>query len=693
MNVGEAVTDSSLEVTIQTEDGSTIPNADVQVFRWSSGLWKSLGSSCKTDQLGQAKFADLPSGEYLTVIVRASGLAPTQQDFELGKSEERSFTVKLSKAVSSWIRIEDEEGKPIPGAEVNRLSFTDTNASTVHLNSDLLQALYGRSLKFPKSGDDGRISLPPLPEGAKVDAWVIHPQFALAKKTSMVAGDGELGRLTLKRGTKVRVEFTVGSTNESILDGTTVDVTFFPKHGGSQSAETINSKYRIEKNAIEFTAAAAEYRMLRVAFADYFPTSKPSNDMGQKDARMDLRNKKRTVLPVTIHPKVRARGRVVDGEGKPLGGVWVSGTVANPDLNSKTSGKVPVWEKWVSAGDAQTDADGFYEIDLISAEAQVEAIHEGYFGDPSVVRVDVAESKEIGNITLRPVPTLKGRVLDPNGNPASGKIVRFRCIGRSPGDPICLTDADGKFELKLDRVPYLPLGSIGLQTDVFVIGFDPKSNLAGRASVDLKAADQTSNIVVQLAERGSDWIVDPLVDQPYEMSEEMKKIVDNFKKTNETLKKKFANGLPGKKVPDMSNGTWLNTSARSLEDFRGQYVLLDFWFIGCGPCFRDMPSVKIAQKAYSDLGFTVVSFHIKSQTPDNVKKFADANKMNYPIVVDNSNGDIEAAYRKLGLSGFPHYILLDPEGKVLINDCFWNSKQTSLREHKLELIHQAMHTK
>ena len=681
----------SLAVTVQTEDGNAITEADVEVLEWS-GVWDSLGKTATTDKEGESKIEGLPTGEYLTVVVRAHGFAPTQQDFELGEKENRSTVVRLSRAVSSWLRIVDEEQKPIGGAEVYRLSFTDANQSSVYLNSKTLGSLYGDITSFSKSDEDGRLELPPLPAGAKVTAWAIHPKLAPGKQENVLARDGEIGTVNLKKGVPVRVEFNVGSNKAANLDGTEVDVTFYPNQGGSQSAETIMHQYRIADNAIEFTASPTMYRYLRVVLDDYIVTSVPSNELGEADARLNLRDAQSSTLPVTIHPKVKAKGRVVDGDGNPIGGVWVSGTVASPEYEKPIEAGDD-WSGWVAGGDATTDSDGYYEIDLISADAQIEAIHEGYFGDPSLVEFNVAETKQIPSMTLRPVPLLRGRVLDSNGKPAVGMIVRFRCTGRSGSDPIGMTDGQGKFELKLSRIPYLPIGLIGVQTDVFVIAFDPKSNQAGRAAVDLKDLSQTSDIEIKLAEKDSDWIVNPLQDQLEEPSETMLRIAADLKESDATQRKLFAGGLPGKILPDMSNGTWLNSEANSLEDFRGKYVLLDFWFIGCGPCHADMPSVKMAQKVYSDLGFSVVSFHIKSQTPANVKKFADANGMTYPIVVDNSDGEIEAEYRKLGLSGFPHYILLDPEGKVLNNGCFWNPDQISLRRHKLELIHQAIHGK
>ncbi len=151
---------------------------------------------------------------------------------------------------------------------------------------------------------------------------------------------------------------------------------------------------------------------------------------------------------------------------------------------------------------------------------------------------------------------------------------------------------------------------------------------------------------------------------------------------------RFPEGVEGKEVPLMREGTWLNTSARSLSDFRGKYVLLDFWFIGCGPCQREIPSLRMAHRQLADLGFTVVSVHTDGQSPKDVQNFADKFGMDYPIVVDDAEGTITKQFRKRGVEAFPSYIFLDPQGRILHNDA--TSDGLTLREYKMELINQAI---
>ena len=195
----------------------------------------------------------------------------------------------------------------------------------------------------------------------------------------------------------------------------------------------------------------------------------------------------------------------------------------------------------------------------------------------------------------------------------------------------------------------------------------------------------TESIRVEIGERPAAWPLTAL-----ERPVEDEKTRGAQKEAMAKQRKEFAKGLLGNTTPAMSEGTWLNTDAKSLEDFRGRYVLLDFWFIGCGPCERDFPAVQLAHKKFSDLGFTVVGVHTNAQMPEDVQSFADAKGMKFPIVVDNTDGSILKQYRELGVYAFPSYILLDPEGRIIHNDHTSAGSDPfgdhSLRMNKLEMI-------
>ena len=79
----------------------------------------------------------------------------------------------------------------------------------------------------------------------------------------------------------------------------------------------------------------------------------------------------------------------------------------------------------------------------------------------------------------------------------------------------------------------------------------------------------------------------------------------------------------------------------------------------------------------------------------NVKQFAEAKEMNYPLVVDGPAEEIRNAYKSVGVTGFPSYLLIGPDGRILINDQVYEPKKRGsfgLHESKVEAIWQTMQT-
>ncbi|GAC1600348.1 MAG: TlpA disulfide reductase family protein [Hymenobacter sp.] len=101
----------------------------------------------------------------------------------------------------------------------------------------------------------------------------------------------------------------------------------------------------------------------------------------------------------------------------------------------------------------------------------------------------------------------------------------------------------------------------------------------------------------------------------------------------------------------------------SLADFRGQYVLLDFWASWCHPCRAENPQLLKAYEAYKDRHFAVLGISLDEGRERWLKAIAD-DHLPWTQVADLRGPENEVAQR-YNIQGIPQNFLLDPTGKIV----------------------------
>ena len=658
-------------VQVVDKVGAPVPSAQVEIRLWGGGgEWKETEFRGKTDANGSIKFEGVPTGKYLTVLVRHADFASITSDFSVKVGQNHEVTCRLLPAVQSWFRVVSPDGKAVEGAQVSRLTISNADAE--------LKTVYSNEMfSFFKEGDyrsdsSGMLKLPPLPTGSSATIKVVHPQWATETSIEQDLVSGELVTIKLSKGTRVKARFLGDARTISEIEGQYLRLQSF-----SYKATGIIHQFPIKNGVTEFCLQPGAYEQFSLSLAGYQITPQfPSSIYEFKELEFDSDNMEKDFV---VRKNSEYRGRVITESGEPVSGATV--TADSENLIADSDGEFVQLEKlgWWSSDYAKTDSEGYYSVKLPKGKAKIQVAWSGYYSDPESMEIEAGTSKEIPDYVVAPMPIVKGIVVGKNKLPVKNAVVRVR----NPGEPTyVVTDEDGRFSLEVENFVWKDKKRLMVAN---LVAFDSQSNLAQYMKVDLTNPRAFENVELQLVEQTDpNWVIEA-VQSEFEIPEDYK---SKFEKAIKELEIKFADGRPGNTVPDMGEGTWFNTDAKSLDDFRGKFVLLDFWFIGCGPCIRDMPHIKEAQRIYGEQGFTVVSVHIATQTPGNVKQYADANGIDYPLVVDTTDETILNEYKKIGVAGFPSYLLLGPDGKIVRNDALGGAG--SLRMHKLELIHQAI---
>jgi RNA polymerase sigma factor (sigma-70 family) len=133
-----------------------------------------------------------------------------------------------------------------------------------------------------------------------------------------------------------------------------------------------------------------------------------------------------------------------------------------------------------------------------------------------------------------------------------------------------------------------------------------------------------------------------------------------------TLAKKLPVIKPGDLAPAFHIET-LDGKPISLADFRGKYVLLDFWAAWCGPCLAETPHLKETFEAYgNDARFVMIGLSL-DKSKDDLRKYAVAHGTGWiqGFVGEWSSGKLPDAY---GVRGIPSIWLIGPDGNVIARD-------------------------
>lgn len=145
---------------------------------------------------------------------------------------------------------------------------------------------------------------------------------------------------------------------------------------------------------------------------------------------------------------------------------------------------------------------------------------------------------------------------------------------------------------------------------------------------------------------------------------------------NQSILDKLKRVEEGKTLHDL-NAWVINPNEKKInyQNFKGKWLLIDFWSTGCVPCIKEFPKLKEFSENFNKDNLHVITVSVDRKFSRYIKS-AKKYKINMPhffggFTFDNDlfNLNIKASKTDEGKLVFrtltPQYVLINPEGKIV----------------------------
>ncbi|MCC6754674.1 MAG: TlpA family protein disulfide reductase [Saprospiraceae bacterium] len=128
----------------------------------------------------------------------------------------------------------------------------------------------------------------------------------------------------------------------------------------------------------------------------------------------------------------------------------------------------------------------------------------------------------------------------------------------------------------------------------------------------------------------------------------------------------------GQPAPAFST-TDIHQEPLGLDDFRGKYLLIDFWGSWCGPCRRENPILVMMYEKYRDVkfkqaeGIAFLSIALENDVEQGLRAIAD-DRLIWPHHVIETDQLQSPMAQLFGIRSIPSKYLIGPDGRIALSD-------------------------
>ncbi len=105
----------------------------------------------------------------------------------------------------------------------------------------------------------------------------------------------------------------------------------------------------------------------------------------------------------------------------------------------------------------------------------------------------------------------------------------------------------------------------------------------------------------------------------------------------------------------------LEGKVHRLSDYRGKWVLVNYWATWCPPCLEELPELEVFHSTHADKHAVVLGVNMEDISLDELRRFTQEQFLSYPILLAGARPS-----SLLGeVPGLPTSFLINPQGEIV----------------------------